>query len=96
LESFDYTSTNAYFVTFCVQQGRCLFWERQRREWEHTLSETERIVNDVIQSINDLTGAHIDQYVVMPNHVHMIVFWFFTESCGIDRNEVDKRSKEDF
>ena len=21
---------------------------------------------------------------------------FFTESCGIDRNEVDKRSKEDF
>ena len=23
-------------------------------------------------------------------------FWFFTESCGIDRNEVDKRSKEDF
>ena len=74
LESFDYTSTNAYFVTFCVQQGRCLFWERQRREWEHTLSETGRIVNDVIQSINDLTGAHMDQYVVMPNHVHMIVF----------------------
>ena len=26
----------------------------------------------------------------------MTLFRFFTESCGIDRNEVDKRSKEDF
>ena len=25
-----------------------------------------------------------------------VILRFFTESCGIDRNEVDKRSKEDF
>ena len=27
---------------------------------------------------------------------YCIDFWFFTESCGIDRNAIDKRSMKDF
>ena len=73
LENFDYTSPYTYFVTFCVQGGKCLFWIWEDKEWNHKLTPLGEIVDEAIQAVNNHYDIAVDQYVVMPNHVHLIV-----------------------
>ncbi|MEG1016565.1 MAG: transposase [Oscillospiraceae bacterium] len=76
LEGYDYSSNGAYFVTICtynreqilgdinVGQGLC----------SCRLSHIGRIVQDEIQKItNRYVGVKIDKYVIMPNHIHLII-----------------------
>ncbi|MDD3244299.1 MAG: transposase [Eubacteriales bacterium] len=76
LAGYDYSSNGAYFVTVCtynreqilgdidVGQGLCFC----------RLSPIGRIVQDEIQNItNRYPDVKIDKYVVMPNHIHLIL-----------------------
>ena len=73
LKGFDYSSAGAYFVTVCTQDRLCLFGE---------IADENMILNDVGQMIHAqwLEMAKrfeiiaLDQSVVMPNHVHGILF----------------------
>ena len=37
------------------------------------LTDTGTIVEQYIQSTDRMAGFHVDKYVVMPNHIHMIL-----------------------
>ena len=43
-----------------------------------------RIAEKFIKSGERMSGIHIDKYVVMPNHIHMILF-VDTDSCGTSK-----------
>lgn len=73
LANFDYSSPYAYFVTFCVQGGKCLFWDWADGEWNHKLTPLGQIVDEAIRAVDNNDDIVVDQHVVMPNHVHMIV-----------------------
>lgn len=65
LEGFDYSSEGAYFITICAQD-RLLVFESEEvgkmiEKWWGRLEEK-------------FEGAIADESVVMPNHVHGIVF----------------------
>ncbi|MYC20256.1 MAG: transposase [Caldilineaceae bacterium SB0662_bin_25] len=72
LGGFDYSSAGAYFITVVVQGGLCLFGvvdgemrlsgagEMVRRVWEGMAERFPHVV--------------MDEFVVMPNHVHGVVF----------------------
>jgi len=63
LLTYDYTSSGAYFVTVCTFRRECLFEDAQFRS----------IVENVWLSVADGSGP-LDEFVVMPNHVHGIVW----------------------
>jgi REP element-mobilizing transposase RayT len=73
LRGFDYTSHGAYFVTIVTDGRRQLFGRIIGDEMR--LNAAGRIVADEWQRSGELrSNVEIDAFVVMPNHVHGIVF----------------------
>ncbi|MEM7111085.1 MAG: transposase [Chloroflexota bacterium] len=64
LKGYDYSQAGAYFVTICVQNGQMLLEPDAVREmilvWWHKLAEK-------------FPNVELDEFVIMPNHVHFIV-----------------------
>ncbi len=73
LRYFDYASCGMYFITICVQHMETRFGEiaegqiRLNAAGEMTTSAWEA-------NIERYPGSALDAFVVMPNHVHAIVF----------------------
>ena len=78
LKHYDYSGNGAYFVTFCTKNRACLLWESVGRGAPapppECLSEYGRIVDELIQRIPHVyPHVLVPNYVVMPNHVHLLV-----------------------
>ena len=79
LNGYDYSSAGSYHITICTKDKKNLFWNTVgatfgRPQYEYKLSVYGRIVDDEIRKIPEIYPAiKIDKYVVMPNHIHMIV-----------------------
>jgi putative transposase len=72
LAEYDYSQKGAYFVTICTHDRKCLFGKAASGRVE--LNELGRIVTEEIERTETLRpGVVIDTFVVMPNHVHLIV-----------------------
>ena len=80
LQGYDYTQAGAYFITVCTQDRECLFGDVV------TVGATPRgcptvVLNDagrMVQTVWDeipfhYPGMEINEFVVMPNHIHGIV-----------------------
>lgn len=72
LAEYDYSREGAYFVTICTHGRKCLFGEVSNGRVG--LNELGRVAAEEIERTEILRpGVVIDTYVVMPNHVHLIV-----------------------
>ncbi|MBI2487874.1 MAG: transposase [Deltaproteobacteria bacterium] len=72
LKEYDYSQAGAYFVTVCTQNRECLFGgivDGQMR-----LTDAGQMVQTTWDELpKHYTGIDIDEFVVMPNHVHGII-----------------------
>ncbi len=79
LINYDYSAYGAYFITICTNNKRCLFWEKSalniiNQQESFTLSEIGETVKSAIINIEKIySNVIVDKYVVMPNHIHMII-----------------------
>lgn len=78
LHSYDYSSVGAYFVTVCVQDMRCILSEVKADDMPESayivMSETGETVNKILSCINAFYhGIRLDHFIVMPNHVHLLI-----------------------
>lgn len=72
LKGYDYSSNGGYFVTICVKNRECLFGEIINGEMN--LSEIGQIAyNNWIEIQNNFNNVEIDEFVIMPNHLHGII-----------------------
>ena len=78
LPGYDYSRPGAYFVTVCTRERKCIL--------SHiavgadalggpsvTLTDAGRIVEKHLLTTDRINGLHVEKYVIMPNHVHMIL-----------------------
>jgi putative transposase len=73
LKGYDYSSSGGYFVTICVKDRQCLFGEII--DGEINLSELGQIVQkEWINTTNIRKNIILDEFVIMPNHFHGIIF----------------------
>lgn len=73
LKEYDYSQVGAYFITICTYGGKCLFGKVINGEMG--LSKYGEIVNKFWHKIEDyFLNVKIDVFVVMPNHIHGIIF----------------------
>ena len=78
LPEYDYSSPGAYFITVCTQNRKCILSDisvgadalggPQLR-----LTAIGKIVEKHLLNTDRIQGVHLDKYVIMPNHVHMIL-----------------------
>ena len=84
LQSYDYSKPGAYFVTICAHKQECLFGKI--REGILTLNDFGRIVESVWNDLPDyFSQITLDQFIVMPNHVHGIIIIRPSVGAGFPR-----------
>jgi REP element-mobilizing transposase RayT len=72
LQGYDYSQSGTYFVTICTKARACLFGEVV--DGEMVLNPAGTIVDDEWRLSAVLRDElELDEWVVMPNHVHGIV-----------------------
>ena len=73
MEGYDYASEGAYFVTMCTRDRECLFGRM-----ENGKMICNRYGQIALACWQDIPGHFnhvlLDEYVVMPNHVHGIIW----------------------
>jgi len=84
LKGYDYASSGAYFITVCAKDRKNIFWDKSQLNFAKEdsilppdsvrLSSYGKITEEAINAIPK-HYPHIEllQYVVMPNHVHMVL-----------------------
>ncbi|MDO9081526.1 MAG: transposase [Desulfuromonadales bacterium] len=72
LQRYDYSSAGAYFVTICTQNRECLFGEME--DGAMRLNDAGKVAEQCWQEIpGHFPQVELDEFVVMPNHVHGIL-----------------------
>ena len=79
LRDFDYSSEGAYFLTLCLQKKLSLFENHQAKEM---------VEKWIVEIENKYENVTVDCYVVMEDHVHLILF--ITEGNQISLSEIMK------
>ena len=78
LPHFDYSTPGAYFITICTREKRCILSRivggGAFDAPQIHLTATGRIVKKHILSGNNIPCVSVDKFVIMPNHVHIILF----------------------
>ena len=68
IPNFNYASYHYYFVTICTHNRRCIFGD------PGFLNIMGKIAQEQIIDIpNHYEKVSVDHFVVMPNHIHMII-----------------------
>ena len=78
LKGYDYSLPGAYFVTICTRDRKCILGEIVGEGLcplpKNTLTPIGKETEASIQFINkNCKGVSIPKYVIMPNHIHLIV-----------------------
>ena len=90
IKNYDYATIGAYFITVCTSQRRNYFWQsfvgasiaRPQNPTEIKLSEYGKIVDNAINNIPKIyPNIEIDRYVIMPDHIHLILI-IHGDECG--------------
>ena len=91
LKGYDYSQAGAYFVTVVVRDRSCLFGSGV--DGAIQLNDTGRLVRDSWEWLAvRYPYVTLDEYVVMPNHLHGIVVIADPGSNGVGRQGLHGRS----
>ena len=72
LKEYDYSQSGAYFVTICAWNRECLFGEVV--DGGIRLNESGIIIQDIWNATpNHFQNIELDEFIIMPNHIHGIV-----------------------
>ena len=78
LKAYDYSLPGYYFITLCVQDRRCILSEISVGEGLAPpvvrLTGIGKLAEEQLQRIPErFTTAAVEKYVIMPNHIHLIL-----------------------
>jgi len=72
LRNWDYKSNGAYYVTICTKNRKDYFGNIVNGEMQ--LNKFGKIVNNQWIWLRENVYVYLDEYVIMPNHFHGILF----------------------
>ena len=107
LQNFDYSQAGVYFVTICTENRKRLFWrdnvngthpvgaihESPVATFNASLSEYGKIADSIIRQLHERFGIDVCGYVIMPNHVHLLIFIDNNDLQAIRESPLQGRSK---
>lgn len=86
LANFDYSTPDAYFITICTQNrlpilGEIVGGGALDAPYTRLTTVGENVYRHIVSG-NWISGITVDKFVVMPNHIHMILLIEETVSNG--------------
>lgn len=83
LKNFDYSQNGMYFVTICTKNKEPLFGRIENGKM--TLNDLGEIIGKNLLKIDGcFSNVFLDEYVIMPDHIHLIVEIIDNEPVGAD------------
>ena len=87
LKQYNYSSAGAYFVTICTKDRNRILSNIIKPSVgvgahddpltpQIQLTEIGKIVEKYLLSSENIPGVKIDRYVIMPDHIHVIIFLY--------------------
>ena len=86
LKQYDYSSAGAYFVTICIKDRKRILSDIIKPVGvgafddpltpQIQLTEIGKITEKYLLSSENIPGVKIDRYVIMPDHIHVIIFLY--------------------
>ena len=87
LEGYDYSSLGAYFVTICIKDRKRILSSINKPSVgagaldgplmpQTQLTDIGKITEKYLLSSKNIPGVKIDRYVIMPDHIHAIIFLY--------------------
>ena len=76
IDYYDYNTPGGYFITFCTHNRKntlCRIVGAIHESPKPELTDCGKITSEIIQSIPEHLCVTVDRYVIMPNHVHLIL-----------------------
>ena len=77
IPGYNYSLNGVYFITICADNHRCIFSHivggGALDAPQIYLSQIGKKVNKYVLSSENIEGVHIDNFVIMPNHIHLLV-----------------------
>ena len=77
LYGYYYSQSGGYFVTICTANRKCILSRvvpgNKFVLADVHLTELGRIADAVLHEASERTGIRLNTYVIMPNHIHMIL-----------------------
>lgn len=78
LKHYDYSTNGHYFVTICSNERLPI------------LPRFEEVIKNNLEFIKKIEGVMVDYWVVMPDHIHMIII---LNNCQMKLGEIVRRFK---
>ncbi len=87
LKQYDYSSAGAYFVTICIKDRKRILSDIIKPSVgvgalddpptpQIRLTEIGKVTEKYLLSSENIPGVKIDRYVIMPDHIHIIIFLY--------------------
>ena len=94
LRDYDYSTPGAYFITICAKDRKQLLGKIVGDDAhivpKNYLSNYGLICDKYINSINvKYENVTVDKYVIMPNHIHLIIFLNGTMWASSPTNNIE-------
>ena len=91
LKPYDYSQTGYYFLTVCAQNRQCVFGEIINGKMK--LNEVgEMIETDWNKLPWHFPNIKLDEFVIMPNHMHGIILIVGAPLVGAQNNDIADRA----
>ncbi len=88
VQGYDYSQSGAYFITICTKDKKNYFGKIKNSEMK--LSDIGNIVQKYWQEIaNQFLFVQLDEFVIMPNHMHGIIIINDDSRDAINRVSTD-------
>ena len=100
LKGYNYSQAGAYFITICTYERVCIF--EDVFDGKIQINNAGEIANICWQQISEhFPNVVLDEYVIMPNHVHGIIFIVDNDvNVGVQNIEplqqIENQSKNEF
>ena len=72
LKDYDYSTPGYYFITICTHDRQDLFGEIDQEQM-HLSAAGEMVRDTILECSRRFKSVEIDCFVVMPNHVHILL-----------------------
>jgi REP element-mobilizing transposase RayT len=72
LKHYDYSQAGAYYVTICTENRECLFGIIEDAQMK--MNDAGKMVQNVWYELpGRFSEIHLDEFIIMPNHIHGII-----------------------